>query len=253
MTFGTAYWAYAYTSLFGFFTTILTQLWSTASWIVTMSFKALFVYKWAAFTVPYWTLTVSFPDLGFLKILVIAIFVYCVEICISNYNERIEKIKKAEMRQRARYYHYCYNFYSSYQNDVRRQWLRGIYALTDGTSKWSRAVRDDEKVLQLMEFFKMMPGLRRQMGAIMALYYDPPSAEDFVCSVDKYSVGEVVHSMVSGLNKVDRCALMIILFAGEHVLFVLFTYLVHRYIQTRTFDYIVDQFIRCRKKLEWVA
>ena len=69
-----------------------------------------------------------------------------------------------------------------YQHEVRRQWLRGIHALTGGkdgvydfprTTCNARAVRQDPNVSQLIEFFRTYKGLLRPIGTIITLYYSP--------------------------------------------------------------------------------
>ena len=61
------------------------------------------------------------------------------------------------------------------QQQTRRQWLRGIHSVS-GPLNPPDTLSVDTEVLQLLRFFREMPGLRRQIGAITALYYCPLSA-----------------------------------------------------------------------------
>ena len=63
-----------------------------------------------------------------------------------------------------------------YQNRVRRQWLRAIHIVADLARSPDTLELVGTEVLQLLQFFRWSPGLRRQIGAILALYYSPSSA-----------------------------------------------------------------------------
>ena len=55
----------------------------------------------------------------------------------------------------------------------RRQWLRDIHVVFGPANPSSDTLSVDTEVLQLLQFFQQIPGLRRQIGAIIALYYCP--------------------------------------------------------------------------------
>ena len=58
------------------------------------------------------------------------------------------------------------------QQQTRRQWLRVFHAAA-GLTSTPDTLSVDTEVLQLIQFFREMPGLRRQIGAVIALYYCP--------------------------------------------------------------------------------
>lgn len=58
------------------------------------------------------------------------------------------------------------------QHDVRREWLRAIHILSDVTSI-PDTLRVDDRLLQLFQFFRIRPGLRRLIGGLISLYYSP--------------------------------------------------------------------------------
>ena len=89
-------------------------------------------------------------------------------------------------REHARYRRECET--EAYQHEVRRQWLRGIHALTGGkdgvydfprTSSNGRVVSRDPHVSQLLDFFSTYKGLLRPIGATITLYHSPSSAYAF--------------------------------------------------------------------------
>ena len=71
-----------------------------------------------------------------------------------------------------------------YLGSCRRQWLRSICSDT-ATSSAAAVVStadsraDSEAHHQLIEFFRFFPGLRRLIGAILIMFYDPNVAEAF--------------------------------------------------------------------------
>ncbi len=67
------------------------------------------------------------------------------------------------------------HIFEAYQHQVRRQWLRVIHAVS-GLASTPDTLRVDTEVLQLLQFFRERPGLQRQIGAIMTLYYSPLAA-----------------------------------------------------------------------------
>ena len=69
-----------------------------------------------------------------------------------------------------------------YQNEVRRTWLRGLHAFTGDEGqelRCPRAVWEDADMSQMLQFFHKYPGLRRQVGGTIALYYAPRSSPRF--------------------------------------------------------------------------
>ena len=84
----------------------------------------------------------------------------------------------------------------AYQNEVRREWLRVLYALNKKRMGSRRAMPTDPEVWQLLQFFELRPGLHRQIGSIMALYYHPPTAHDFLPPPPKPTKSRSIHKKV---------------------------------------------------------
>ena len=98
-------------------------------------------------------------------------------VLLRRHNIRKEKIME-QVRAKKRFM--AHGKTEAYQNEVRREWLRVLYALNKKRMGSRRAMPTDPEVWQLLQFFGLRPGLHRQLGSIMALYYHPPTAHDFL-------------------------------------------------------------------------
>ena len=116
-------------------------------------------------------------SIAYAIVLAIAVLIAC---CIIY--AVIRKRRKLRIRQqRERFVNYGQT--EAYQNEVRREWLRGLHALSSCRHRRRRihplssAVRDNPDVSQLVDFFNTYPGLLRLVGGRMALYYSPYLSE----------------------------------------------------------------------------
>ena len=125
------------------------------------------------------------PTWNLVVIVITTITVVVVGIVVVSIHCANKQLERRRAQTRYRRYHKT----EEYQHEVRRQWLRGIHALTGGkdgvydfprTTRNARDVRQDPNVSQLIEFFHTYKGLLRPMGTIMTLYYSPSSAPAFL-------------------------------------------------------------------------
>ena len=116
-------------------------------------------------------------SIAYAIVLAIAVLIAC---CIIH--AVIRKRRRLRTRQQRRRF-VNYGQTEAYQNEVRREWLRGLHALSSYRDRRRRipplpsAVRDNPDVSQLVDFFNTYPGLRRPVGGRMALYYSPYLSE----------------------------------------------------------------------------